>query len=359
MGRCSRDAVIPNTMAANQTTPTHCGFYMPAEWHPHEATWLAWPHNPITWQNRTAVEQAYVEIIKALHTGEKVHLLVNDDTTKQRVMPQLAKAKINCSQIVFFKIPTADGWVRDYGPTFLLNSNGELGFAKWTFNAWGGKYDDLLPDNTVPDEINKILKLPCFTAGIILEGGSIDVNGQGLVLTTKQCLLNKNRNPLLSQKEIEKYLKDYLNVHDVLWLNKGVAGDDTDGHIDDIARFVNPSTVVCSYADRNDENFEVLHENYEILQTYAQKYNLTIVKLPHPHYTDHQGLPLPASYANFLIANAAVLVPVFNDSHDTKALNIIRNCFPAKNVVGIDARKLVEGFGAIHCLSQQQPTAKK
>ena len=336
-------------------TPRSLGYRMPAEWEPQEAIWLSWPHNEVTWPDGmlAEVERSYIEIIRVLHTGQRIKLLVMDAEAEGRIRSILRGAGIGLASIVFFQIATADAWIRDYGPTFVVNRKSrELAMVKWIFNAWGDKYDDLLPDNRIPLELKPLLGLPMFEAGIVLEGGSIEVDGAGTVLTTEQCLMNKNRNPNLSRQEIENYLKEYLNVESVLWLREGIAGDDTDGHIDDVARFVNANTVVCAFEDDpSDENYEILKDNYERLKTF----NLEVIKLPMPGFIGDRGARLPASYANFYIGNGAVVVPVFAHANDRRALAILQECFPDRRVSGVDAAAMVQGLGTIHCCSQQEP----
>ena len=346
---------------------------MPAEWEQHDAIWLAWPHDPITFPDRLEkVEKTYGEIIKALQGSEKVNLLVRDGVMKTRALGLLRQWGINPDDIVFHIYNYADVWFRDYGPIFLVNKkSGSLAMNHWIYNAWGGKYESLMKDTRIPEFINLSMNIPCFTPGIVMEGGSIDVNGKGTLLTTEQCLLNKNRNPHLNKSEIEEYLMEYLGVTNIIWLKNGIEGDDTDGHIDDIARFVNPTTVLCAYEENmHDVNHPVLHENYEIL-LHAKDQNgnkLNVIKLPMP---PHQrfwcgGMPgaigdketrLPASYANFYIGNKAVLVPIFGHENDAKALDIIQHQFPDRKVIGINCSDLVYGLGTLHCISQQQPTA--
>jgi agmatine deiminase len=266
----------------NLPTPRSLGFRMPAEWEPQEAIWLTWPHNELTWPAGMLeeVRVTYVSIIHAVHTHQAVRLLVKDEQTKVDVHTRLLGAGVAVAQVDFIELPTEDSWIRDYGPTFVINEQSKkLAMVKWIFNAWGNKYQDLLADDRIPHELNRGLQLPMYEAGIVLEGGSIEVNGAGSVLTTEQCLLNKNRNPHLSREEIESYLKEYLNVSRILWLREGIAGDDTDGHIDDIARFVDQDTVVCAFEeDPSDENYEILKDNYERLLTF----DLNVVKLPMP-----------------------------------------------------------------------------
>ena len=243
-------------------TPKSLGFRMPAEWETQEAVWLSWPHNLDTWTKEMLkeVENSYFEFVKALHNGQKVKILVDDEESRKNAELKLKKSKINLNQIIFWQIKNVDAWIRDYGPTLVINDKTkQKTMVKWIFNAWGNKYDDLKEDNTIPYEMNKKMKLQMFEPKIVLEGGSIEVNGTGTLLTSEQCLLNKNRNPNLTKTQIEQYLKDYLNVYNILWLKDGIVGDDTDGHIDDLARFVNQNTVVCAFEDKpDDENYEIL-----------------------------------------------------------------------------------------------------
>jgi agmatine deiminase len=284
---------------------------------------------------------------------------VNDQEAEDHVR-SLTSAK----NIVFHKIASADVWMRDYGPIFVKKGRGKkasLAATKWTFNAWGRKYDDLMPDNAAGMEVARTSGLPIFEAGMVLEGGSIDVNGAGSLMTTEQCLLNKNRNPGLGKPELERRLKDYLGVTSVIWLAKGVAGDDTDGHIDDIARFVDENTVICmDEKDPNDSNRGKLKRNQLILSAARdiEGRKLRIVPIEMPKQVSAEEGRLPASYANFYIGNAAVLVPVFGDARrDSAALETLSEFFPGRKVVPINSRELVYGFGGIHCVTQQQPRA--
>ncbi|WP_218079467.1 agmatine deiminase family protein [Anthocerotibacter panamensis] len=330
------------------------GYRMPAEWEPHAATWLSWPHNRDTWPGKfDPVPGVFVEIVRALR--EPVHILVKDTPMVEQVRFLLGQAGVLRPEIHLHLIPTNDCWMRDHGPTFLVGS-GEPVLLNWGFNSWGGKYGPWTEDDQVPTQIATLLDLPCLTPAMILEGGSIEVNGQGLCLTTEQCLLHPNRNPHLSRAQIEQNLKDYLGLEHILWLAEGIVGDDTDGHIDDLARFVNPHTVVAVLEDNpDDENYVLLQANYEHLQELARAYNLNVVALPMPAPKYYDEVRLPASYANFYIANEVVLVPVFDDPKDTLALDILRQYFPDREVVGIACTDLVWGLGAIHCVTQQQP----
>jgi agmatine deiminase len=341
-------------------TPRELGYRMPAEWEKHDAIWLAWPYDPTTFPDRVEkVEETYVQIVKAIHESEYVNLFVTDDSMKEKVTKLFKRNGINLERIRFFQFDYADVWFRDYGPIFVVNSNSELTMVHWIFNSWGEKYPELLKDSQIPQIINQQMRLTCFEPGIVLEGGSIEVNGKGILLTTEQCLLNKNRNPHISKGEIEKILQDQLGVSHIIWLKNGISGDDTDGHIDDIARFVNPTTIVCAYEeDENDENHTILKENYDLLLKAVDQdgKKLNIVKLPMPGAVGDKEGRLPASYTNFYIGNDAVLVPIFKHKKDKAALSIIQNLFPNRKVVGIDCSDLVYGLGTIHCISQQQPS---
>lgn len=344
--------------SVSSSKPRELGYRMPAEWEEHDAIWLSWPHDPTTFTSGVEkVEKTYVEIIKNIHQEEYVNLFIKDDNMKNKVTALLAVCNVDFEKIRFFEFNYADVWFRDYGPIFLTNNNRQLAMVKWVFNSWGEKYEELLKDKEIPKVINDKLKLKCFEPGIVLEGGSIDVNGKGTLLTTEQCLLNKNRNAQLSKQEIERYLKDYLGVTHIIWLNHGIAGDDTDGHVDDLARFVNPKTVVCAYEEEENENSGALRKNYELLcqSTDQDGKKLNVIKLPMPGNVCYDGKRLPASYTNFYIGNRTVLVPTFECPNDEKALAILQKLFPNRRVVGINCVDLICGFGAIHCISQQQP----
>jgi agmatine deiminase len=341
-------------------TPRELGYSMPAEWERHEAIWLSWPHDPVTFSRLAKVEAAYVEIIKAIHRCEEVRLFVRGAEMEKRVRKLLSAAKVDPARVKFYTDDYADVWFRDYGPTFVLNRKEKSkAMVHWIFNAWGNKYEELKKDTRIPEHILGRHPMPCFRPGIVMEGGSFDVNGEGLLLTTEQCLLNKNRNPRLDKKALEKILSDNLGVDRVLWLKEGVAGDDTDGHIDDIARFVKPDTVVCAYEDdEKDENHKILRENYELLRGMRDRSGkkLTVIKLPMPGYVGDKEGRLPASYANFYIGTDVVLVPTFGHPNDAKAIEIIKDCFPGRNAVGIRCEDVVHGLGTLHCISQQEPS---
>ncbi len=338
--------------------PARHGYYMPAEWERHDAVWLSWPYDLDSFPEINKVEKAYISIIKAIHEGEFVNLLVKDELMQARVADLLKQAEVNLRRLKFHLVNYADVWFRDYGPTFVINrSVKRLAMVNWSFNAWGEKYPELIGDCKIPSIINDDLKLKCFKPGIVLEGGSIEVNGCGTVITTEQCLLNRNRNPGLGKEQIEAYLQDYLGVCNIIWLKQGIAGDDTDGHVDDIARFVDPTTVLCAYEDgEDDDNYQALKENYEILSSATDQNGnkLKVIKLPMPGYIGEERR-LPASYANFYTGNGVVLAPVFGHRNDSKALKIIQDAFPQRKVVGINCKEMVYGLGTIHCVTLQQP----
>jgi len=347
----------------SEQTPAALGFHMPAEWHPHQSTWLSWPKDPETWPDRVSqVEEIYLQMLAALAPHEIVNLLVDDVETEQIVRGKCGPAI--AANIHFHHVRTVDAWIRDYGPNFLLGPNGELAYNDWIFNAWGNKYEELKKDDSIPSRLEPILKLRRFAPGIVMEGGSIEVNGAGCVLTSEQCLLNPNRNPELSQAEIEQYLKDYLGVTKVLWLGEGIVGDDTDGHIDDIARFVAANVIVCAVEeDPADANYKILQDNLKRLKSMAgaDGKSFDVVTLPMPGIVGGESTTardlerLPASYANFYIANSVVLAPVFGHANDARAVETLQKFFPTRRVVPINCEPLVWGMGTIHCVTQQQP----
>jgi agmatine deiminase len=348
-------------------SPAAQGWLMPAEWQPHEATWIAWPHHRADWPGKfTMIPWVYGEIVKHLHTGERVHILVNDSAHEKRAGTVLGRVGVDIRQVRFFPIPTDRVWTRDSGPIFLTHPAGKLAMTDWHFNAWA-KYTNWQNDDQVPARINESLRLKCWqprvkTRRVVLEGGSIDVNGTGLLLTTEECLLSpiQARNPHLDRAGLERVLADYLGIVKVLWLGNGIAGDDTHGHVDDLARFVAPGTVVTMIENnRADPNHAPLEENLRRLQgmTDLAGKALEVVTLPMPAPLIFAGQRLPASYANFYIGNEKVLVPTFNDANDRLALGILADLFPKRTIVGIHAVDLVWGLGTLHCLTQQQPKA--
>ena len=338
---------------------------MPAEWEPHAATWLAWPHNLDTWPGKFApIPGIYVAMVKALHTHEQVNICVNDAEAAAHVRHLLTQAGVDLSNVTLYEIPTNDTWARDHGPIFLTRPSGrqtELAVTDWIFNSWGEKYGPWDLDDVVPQKIAARFGLPLFEPGVVLEGGSIDVNGRGALLTTEACLLNPNRNPSLTRTDIEDYLRAYLGVTKILWLGEGIVGDDTDGHVDDLARFVDPTTVVCAVeTDPADVNYAPLRDNFARLQRMTDQDGrpLRVVPLCMPGPVEYAGNRLPASYANFYIANSVVLVPTYAHANDQQALATLQELFPAHRVVGIPCTDLLWGLGAIHCVTQQQPAGE-
>ncbi|MCS6969088.1 MAG: agmatine deiminase family protein [Bernardetiaceae bacterium] len=342
-------------------TPKSLGYYFPAEWSRHRATWLSWPHKEASWPGKIdAIFPVYAEFVKALASGEQVHINVNDQAMKHFATEQLQAVGANLEAIHFHFFPTNDAWCRDHGPAFVINPEAEApkAIVKWNYNAWGGKYPPYDLDNQIPVRIAEYLDLPLFRPDIIMEGGAVDFNGEGTVLTTTSCLLNPNRNPHLSQEQIEWYLAEYYGIEQVLWLEEGIAGDDTDGHVDDIARFVNSHTVVAVVEHNStDENYAPLQNNLKKLSKMRLLNGklLDVIELPMPEPVVYQGMRLPASYANFYIANAVVVVPTYRCQQDDQALEILQKCFPERRIIGLDCTDIIWGLGAFHCLSQQEP----
>jgi agmatine deiminase len=340
-------------------TPRHRGFFMPAEWEPHEAVWLSWPHNNRTFPHIHEVEDSYICLIAAVARSERVELFIPSPRSNRMIKVRLRNAGVDLTRVTIRTIKYSDVWIRDYGPTFVVNrALHRMAMIRWQFNAWGEKYEDLVADGKVPGDMNRWLGIPVFQPGIVLEGGSIDTNGRGVVLTTRSCLLNPNRNPDRSKDELEEILKEYLGAVKVIWLGNGVTGDDTDGHVDDVARFISPSTIVCAYEDDPaDDNYAALNENYEILAHATDQTGdpFTVVRLPMPAPVISGNERCPASYTNFYIANSVVVVPIFDDPHDAEAVHILQELFTDRQVIGINARAMVEGFGTFHCATQQQP----
>jgi agmatine deiminase len=342
-------------------TPREQGFFFPAEWHPHRATWLSFPHTEASWSKdrQKLMLPAYLEFIKTISAGEKVCINAHNAIVKQSIEMRLLMAGIDMNQIELPLIETNDSWCRDHGPAFLINPDAKQRMViNWGYNAWGNKYPPYDRDNLVPVAIANYLKLDHESPYIIMEGGSVEFNGKGTLLTSRECLLNKNRNPNLSQTQIEQYLCDYYGVEQILWVNDGIVGDDTDGHIDDTVRFVNDDTVVAVVEENKaDANYEILQKNLQELKTMRLLNNkqLNIIELPMPTPVVSDGIRLPASYANFYISNAAVIVPTFRCANDQRALDILAECFKDKKIVGIDSTEIVWGLGSFHCLSQQEP----
>jgi agmatine deiminase len=336
------------------------GFHFPAEWAPHTATWLSWPHKEESWPGKiSTIYKPYCEFTKAVSKGELVRINIANEQMAAFAKEQLIAVGADLKRIEFFEFPTNDAWCRDHGPAFLINpQTKQKEIVDWNYNAWGNKYPPYDLDDVIPTKIAKHFNLRVYHPGIVMEGGSVDFNGKGTVLTTTACLLNKNRNPHLNQQQIEAYLQNYYGVEQVLWLGDGIAGDDTDGHIDDITRFTNEDTVVTVVEEnKNDENYHILQENLETLKTMRllSGKQLNIVELPMPDPVYYDGQRLPASYANFYISNAAVVVPTYRSKNDDKALDILTQCFPDRKVIGIDSTDIIWGLGSFHCLSQQEP----
>lgn len=347
-------------------TPLDLGFYMPAEWSPHAGTQMHWPSNMETWPGRRMeqVEKVYLEIISVLHRHEPVHLLVSNRGVEQYAKNCLGKHGVDLDRIVFHRRRVNDVWARDCGPIFIKSRTSHFetwAIIDWEYNAWGGKYPPWEDDNTLPRYFADSYGIDRFRPGMVLEGGSIEVNGEGVLLTTESVLLNSNRNPHLDREEIEWNLKQYLGVEKVIWLKEGLHGDDTDGHIDDLARFLNPETILAVESrDPLDVNHRVLKENLEILEEAVDQNGeyFTIETLPLPETITPEptadGSPhVPASYANFYIANGVVLVPLYDDRYDEEAMELFRRYFPDREVAGIPCRDLVWGQGSIHCITQQ------
>lgn len=351
------------------STPRELGFRMPAEWEPHEATWLAWPHNPEDWPGKfQAIPWLYAEIVRLLAAHERVHLLVQDAKEQSRATGILERAHANLDNVSFHQWPTDRVWTRDSGPIFVRNQQGKVAITNWRFNAWA-KYPDWHLDDQVPDRAAELLSLPQWQPTVdlngekrrlVLEGGSIDTNGQGILLTTEECLLSEvqQRNPGVSREQLENAFHDYLCIDQVIWLGRGIAGDDTHGHVDDITRFVGPTTILTAVEpNSSDYNHEPLAENLARLKAARtpEGKQFTIAELPLPRPVVFRNQRLPASYANFYIANGLVLVPTFHDLNDRIALGILAQLFPDREVIGIHAVDLVWGLGTLHCMTQQQP----
>ena len=370
------------------STPRELGYRMPAEWEPHQATWIAWPHNPEDWPGKfQTIPWVYAEIVGHLARVEDVHILVDDGAAEKRARGVLKKTGANLARVHFHRWPTNRVWTRDAGPIFVSkdlrveqSGDAELAPARigsapvtvtnWKFNAWA-KYPDWQLDDEIPGRVAELLGMPQWTptvetpAGpqrVVLEGGSIDVNGLGTLITTEECLLSEvqQRNPGVSREQLEDVLHDYLGINQVLWMNRGIAGDDTHGHVDDITRFVAPNTIVTvTEPNSEDDNHLPLEENLDRLRAARnlQGKPFEIITLPMPSPVVFQGQRLPASYANFYIANGLLLAPTFNQAADRRALNILAQAFPAREVVGIYCGDLIWGLGALHCMTQQQPKA--
>ncbi|HXE04501.1 MAG TPA: agmatine deiminase family protein [Bryobacteraceae bacterium] len=351
-------------------TPRELGYRMPAEWEPHSATWLAWPHNPEDWPGKfQSIPWLYVEIVRLLAVRERVELVVEDAKTEQRVTGMLRRSGVQLERVRFHQWPTDRGWTRDSGPIFVRNPQGELAVTNWRFNGWA-KYADWPLDDQLPDRVSSLLGLPQWQPSIqnqdgtkyrlVLEGGSIDPSGAGSLLTTEECLLSsvQQRNPGVTREQLERAFHDYLAIDQVIWLNRGIAGDDTHGHIDDIARFAASDTIIAAIEpNTGDPNHAPLVENLQRLKSArtADGKQFTVVELPMPRPIVFRNQRVPASYANFYLANDLVLVPTFHDPNDRLALNILAEVFPGRQVIGVHSVDLIWGLGALHCMTQQQP----
>ncbi len=347
------------------TTPRPSHYRMPAEWAPHAATWIAWPHNAEDWPGKfQPIPWVYAEIVRHLSRVEDVNILVNDLAAEKRATLFLRRGGANLARLHFRHWPTDRVWLRDSGPIFVKNPEGELAITNWRFNAWA-KYENWRRDDQIPQHVAKLYAMPEFRPEVndqrlVLEGGSIDTNGAGILLTTEECLLSEvqQRNPGVSREQLEAAFAEYLGIEKVLWMHRGCAGDDTHGHIDDVTRFVGENTILTA-VERNtkDENHLPLAENLDRLKSARNLRGepFEIRELPMPNPVVFDGQRLPASYANFYIANELVLVPTFNDCHDRLALNTIAECFPEREVIGIHAVDLVWGLGTLHCMTQQEP----
>ncbi len=355
------------TRIVRSPTPHALGFRMPAEWEPHYATWLGWPHEVTDWPGKFAsIPWAFAEIVRSLSQVERVILLVENRAAESHVRTMLKKSAANLDAVDFFRVPTDRGWMRDSGPICVRNQEGEVAFNHFAFNGWA-KYPNHKKDAVVVARSNRKLKRRVWQPvhkgrRVVVEGGSIDVNGRGSLLTTEECLLSKvqERNPGFTKEDYAQVFREYLGVTNILWLKNGIAGDDTHGHVDDLARFVNPSAVVTVVEDDpRDANYAALQENLSLLKTIQDQDGrpLRVETLPMPAPVYFDNFRLPASYANFYIANKLVLVPTFNDPKDRAALNTLASLFPNREVVGIPCRDLVLGLGTIHCMTQQQPAS--
>ena len=334
---------------------------MPPEWAPHLGTWLTWPwEGGDSFPNKgPQVFETYRQLVAQLASVESVFINVWNDEMEAEARHYLQLSDELSKNVSYHKHPAYEPWCRDHGPVFLTREAApKKAIVDWGYNAWGGKYPPFDLDNAVPRHIAKLRKIDRFDPDMILEGGSIEVNGAGLLITTESCLLNPNRNPDLSKQEIESRLRSHLGVEEILWLGDGIVGDDTDGHIDDMTRFVNETTIVTAIeANQDDANFQPLQENRQRLDAFnsRQKNRYRIVDLPMPNPVVQEGLRLPASYANFYIANQIVIVPTFNDPNDNLALEILQTLMPQRRIIGIDSTTLIWGLGSFHCITQQEP----
>ena len=326
---------------------------MPAEWEPHAATWLTWPKpNGISFPGRyKEIPPVLAKLVKLISEGEKVHINVWDKELELLAKRSLEKENVLMKNVHFHPFQAYEPWCRDHGPMFVVQPNGNQAIVNWGYNAWGGKYPPFDLDNSIPSKVAEALCIPLIEPEMILEGGSIDVNGNQSLITTEQCMLNTNRNPNLNKQEIESRLSDFMGVKNITWLGNGIKGDDTDGHVDNISRFVSKNTVVTAVEENiSDPNHEILQYNRNVLK---KKFN--IIELPMPRKIEYQGQRLPASYANFYICNSHIIVPTYRDTNDDRAIETLKDMFPKRKVTGLDSIELIWGLGSFHCLTQQQP----
>jgi agmatine deiminase len=341
-------------------TPRDLGYRFPAEWRRHAATWLSYPHNDASWPGKIQTIFPYYNLfVKELARGEKVHINILNDEMQQTVLNGLSEIDTPMENITLHLHPTNDAWCRDHGPAFVTNPKSEKpkAIVSWKYNGWGGKYPAEL-DSQIPSKVADLLNLPVFYPGIVMEGGSVDFNGKGTILTTSSCLLNPNRNPGLSKGEIENYLLEFYGANQVLWLGEGIEGDDTDGHIDDLTRFINEDTVMTMVEiNKSDANYLPLKGNLKKLSKFrlTSGKQLNILEVPMPEPMHYEGQRLPVSYANFYMANAGVMVPVYRCRQDNKAIYLMESVIKDRPVIGLDSVEIIWGLGSWHCLSQQEP----
>jgi agmatine deiminase len=348
-------------MKISRPTPKELGYRFPAEFEQHAATWLSWPHKEDSWPGKiSSIFPSYCRFIQEVAEHEAVHINVLNEEMKLFAQEKLDEVSANMKRVRFYTHPTNDAWCRDHGPAFLINPEAAQPkiIIDWNYNAWGNKYPPFDLDDRIPTLIAAAYEIPVLYPDIIMEGGSVDFNGKGTLITSESCLLNPNRNPLLSRSGIESYLEAYYGVDQVLWVKDGIVGDDTDGHVDDTVRFFNEDSVLAVVEEnKSDENYEILKRNLKDLKTLRllDGKQLNVVELPMPDKIFYEGQRLPASYANFYIANGLVIVPTFRSAKDEKAIRIIQDAFPGRKVTGIDSTDIIWGLGSFHCLSQQEP----
>lgn len=348
-------------MKINRPTPKDLGYRFPAEFEQHSATWLSWPHKGESWPGKIEkIFSSYSLFVKALAENEAVHINVMDEEMKTFALAKLEAVSVNLEKVKFYTHPTNDAWCRDHGPAFLTNPTAAQPkiIIDWNYNAWGNKYPPYDLDDRIPTLIATAYAIPVLYPDIIMEGGSVDFNGKGTLITSESCLLNPNRNPLLSRSGIEAYLEAFYGIDQILWVKDGIVGDDTDGHVDDTVRFFNEDSVIAVVEeDKSDENYHILQQNLADLKTMRllNGKQLNVVELPMPDKVIYDGQRLPASYANFYIANGIVVVPTFQCKKDDKALGIIQDVFPDRKIIGTDSTDIIWGLGSFHCLSQQEP----